>query len=206
MKLKICGLKYMDNIREVVKCTPDYMGFIFYEGSKRFVGEELDAAYLNSLDFKIKKVGIFVRAEQEYILEKVKKYNLDFVQLHGNESSDFCNELSCHVKIIKAFGIDETFDFSQLQDYKASSAYFLFDTKTKEYGGSGKHFNWRILGNYDNEIPFFLSGGININHIGSILQMDKMNIHAIDVNSKFEIEPGLKDIEKIKLLKNAIHC
>ena len=205
MKLKICGLKYTDNIKDVAKFTPDYMGFIFYQDSKRFVGEEFDPVFLNSLDLKIKKVGVFVNSTKDHILKNVKKYQLDFVQLHGDETSGYCNELCHDVKIIKAFGVDETFDFSQLQDFKTSASYFLFDTKTSEYGGSGEQFDWNILEKYDNEIPFFLSGGIDLENIEKILHLKNINIHAIDANSKFEIEQGLKDIRKIKLLKNAIH-
>lgn len=205
MKLKICGLKYLDNIKEVVEYSPDYLGFIFYEHSKRYVGQELDRARLNNIDSGIKKVGVFVNATEKEILQKIDEYNLDFVQLHGDETPEFCKQLSRNVKIIKAFGVDEEFDFLRLNEYKSSIEYFLFDTKTLEHGGSGKQFDWNILEKYDNEIPFFLSGGIDINDIGSILQLNKLNIHAIDVNSKFEIRPGLKDINKIKKLRDAIH-
>ncbi len=205
MKLKICGLKYSDNIREIVKYSPDYLGFIFYENSKRFVGQELDRVVLNSIDSGIKKVGVFVNATEEVILQKVNEYNLDFVQLHGDESPAFCKQINKDVKIIKAFGVNGEFDFLKLNEFKSSIEYFLFDTKTPEHGGSGKQFNWNILKKYDNEIPFFLSGGIDITDIDSILQLNKLNIYAIDVNSKFEIEPGLKDINKIKKLRDAIH-
>ena len=205
MKLKICGLKYLDNIKEVVEYSPDYLGFIFYEHSKRYVGQELDRARLNNIDSGIKKVGVFVNATEKEVLQKIDEYNLDFVQLHGDETPVFCKQLCRNVKIIKAFGVDEEFDFLRLNEYKSSIEYFLFDTKTLEHGGSGKQFDWNILEKYDNEIPFFLSGGIDINDIGSILQLNKLNIHAIDVNSKFEIRPGLKDINKIKKLRDAIH-
>lgn len=205
MKLKICGLKYSDNIMEIVKYSPDYLGFIFYENSKRFVGQELDRVVLNSIDSGIKKVGVFVNATEEVVLQKVNEYNLDFVQLHGDESPAFCKQINKDVKIIKAFGVNGEFDFMKLNEFKSSIEYFLFDTKTPEHGGSGKQFNWNILEKYDNEIPFFLSGGIDITDIDSILQLNKLNIHAIDVNSKFEIEPGLKSIIKIKKLTDAIH-
>ena len=205
MKLKICGLKYLDNIKEIVEYAPDYLGFIFYEHSKRYVGHELVGARLNNIDPGIKKVGVFVNATEKVVLQKTDEYNLDLVQLHGDETPVFCKQLSRNVKIIKAFGVDEEFDFLRLNEYKSSIEYFLFDTKTLEHGGSGKQFDWNILEKYDNEIPFFLSGGIDINDIGSILQLNKLNIHAIDVNSKFEIRPGLKDINKIKKLRDAIH-
>lgn len=205
MKFKICGLKYLENIKEVAEYSPDYLGFIFYENSKRYVGQELDKIGLNNIDSKIKKVGVFVNAKQEYILQVLNDYNLDFVQLHGDESPSFCKHISQYVKIIKAFGVNEEFDFFRLNEFKSSVEYFLFDTKTDDHGGSGKKFDWNSLEKYDNEISFFLSGGIDINDIDSILQLNKLNIHAIDVNSKFEREPGLKDIIKIKKLRDAIH-
>lgn len=205
MKLKICGLKYLDNIKKVAEYSPDYIGFIFYEHSKRYAGQELDRTGLNNIDSRIKKVGVFVNATKKEVLQKTNEYNLDFVQLHGDESPAFCKQISRDVKIIKTFGVNEEFDFLRLNEFKSSIEYFLFDTKTPEHGGSGKQFNWNILKKYDNEIPFFLSGGIDITDIDSILQLNKLNIHAIDVNSKFEIEPGLKDINKIKKLRDAIH-
>jgi len=217
-KLKICGMKYAENIRAVAALQPDYMGFIFYEKSKRFVGEELDAELLLSLK-NIKKVGVFVDAEKEYIIEKIKKYNLDFIQLHGNETAEFCKELTappdlpkgeeirdgnCEVKLIKAFGVNEKFDFDVLNDYKPYCDYFLFDTKTESFGGSGKSFDWKVLEKYAHEIPFFLSGGIGLEEISNFkFQISNFTPFAIDVNSKFEIEAGLKDVGKLgKLIKN----
>ncbi|MGQ0829375.1 MAG: phosphoribosylanthranilate isomerase [Bacteroidota bacterium] len=199
MKLKVCGLKYKENIEQVAVLHPDYMGFIFYPGSKRFVGNDFVMPNISS---NIKKVGVFVNATVDEIKEKVIKYKLDLVQLHGDESSQFCAQIKPIVKVMKAFGINETFDFKILESYKNSCDYFLFDTKTSEYGGSGKQFDWTILKSYNNDIPFFLSGGLDLKNINN-LQLTTCNLQpfAIDVNSKFEIEPGLKDIEKLKQLK-----
>ena len=136
-------------------------------------------------------------------MSKVEKYGLDLVQLHGEESVDFCiniQKMNPNVKIIKVFSIGQTFDFQQLEPYKPYCDYFLFDTKGKEKGGNGFTFNWKILNNYDNEKPFFLSGGLSLENIEEVQKLEGLNIIAIDVNSGFEIEPGLKDVEKVKRL------
>lgn len=194
MKLKICGMKYPENILEVGALLPDYMGFIFWEKSARYFNGEIP-----ELIETVKKVGVFVNQSQEEILEKVTKYNLQAVQLHGNESVEFCSELKKQlpkkVQIIKAFSADNDFDFEVLKPYEAICDYFLFDTKGKLPGGNGTTFDWTILKKYTSEKPFFLSGGIGINELNAIEEISKTNlpIYAIDVNSKFEIEPGLKN-------------
>jgi phosphoribosylanthranilate isomerase len=207
MKLKVCGLKYKENIEQIAQLNVDYMGFIFYPKSKRYVGEDFEMPVVKN---KIKKTGVFVNAELNTILEKVKKYGLSAVQLHGDEAAVFCksvkeyffkNEQTKKVEIIKAFGVDEAFDFEQLKPYEQFCDYFLFDTKTKEYGGSGHSFNWEILQKYNHALPFFLSGGIGLKEVEQIKNEPiARKIYAIDVNSKFEIEPGLKDVEMIKKL------
>jgi phosphoribosylanthranilate isomerase len=203
LKLKICGMKYPDNIREVAQLAPDYMGFIFYQKSKRFVGADFVIPEISS---SIKKVGVFVNDTIDNILVKVNKYKLDLVQLHGDESAEFCKTIRTTVPVIKAFGIDENFDFSLLNKYADSCDYFLFDTKTPEYGGSGTKFDWNILENYKGNKPFFLSGGIELESVKKIsnLKSQISNLYAIDVNSKFEIKPGLKDIDKLKTMKNEL--
>ncbi len=197
MKIKICGMKYPENIEYLALLKPDFLGFIFYEKSKRFVGDNLLIKDLH-IDKNTQKVGVFVNASHEYILENIKKHDLDLVQLHGDETPDFCAYLfKQNIKISKAFQVDEDFDFKILDVYKDVCSYFLFDTKTKHYGGSGRKFDWDILSGYDNEKPFFLSGGIDIDDAQNIKQLKGLNIFAIDINSKFEIEPGLKDVGKI---------
>jgi phosphoribosylanthranilate isomerase len=202
MRLKICGMRDTENITHLLALQPDYMGFIFYEKSKRFVGEDLDEDLLKSFPMNTKKVGVFVNAQPAYILEKVRKYQLDFVQLHGEESPDFCKNLRLKgVNVIKAFSVDENFNFSQLNNFKPWCDYFLFDTKGEQKGGNGIAFNWEILNRYDNEKPFFLAGGIDLENADEAFSLsEKYKIHAVDVNSKFEIEPGLKDLEKLREL------
>jgi phosphoribosylanthranilate isomerase len=194
MKLKICGMKYPENILEVGALLPDYMGFIFWEKSARYF-----TGTIPELIKTIKKVGVFVNQTQEEILEKVTKYNLQAVQLHGNESVEFVselkNQLSKKIEIIKAFSTDENFDFEVIKPFEPVCNYFLFDTKGKLPGGNGTTFDWTILKKYNSDKPFFLSGGIGISELKAIEEISKSNlpIYAIDVNSKFEIEPGLKN-------------
>ncbi|MBI4930989.1 MAG: phosphoribosylanthranilate isomerase [Bacteroidetes bacterium] len=200
MKLKICGMKYADNIRDVANLSPDFMGFIFYPKSKRFVGEDFTMPEMLS---KIKKVGVFVNDSIENIFEQVKKHSLDFVQLHGDESPEQTSKVFktfeiLDVRVIKAFGIDDQFDFSILMEYENCCDYFLFDTKSNEYGGSGNRFDRNILKYYKLSKPYFLSGGIDSINVGELCPF------AIDVNSKFEIEPGLKDSNKLKILKDEL--
>lgn len=200
MKFKVCGLKYPDNIRQIAELNPDYMGFIFYEGSKRFVGEEF---VMPEIPANVKKVGVFVNASPDYILLKVNKYKLDYIQLHGTESAETCAELAKTVNVIKAFGVDENFDLSVLDAYKNFCSHFLFDTKTESFGGSGKPFNWDALSAYNYEQPFFIAGGMDIERL-RMLQEKKLNVYGVDVNSKAEIKPGYKDIIKIIQLRNNI--
>ncbi|MEO6901925.1 MAG: phosphoribosylanthranilate isomerase [Bacteroidia bacterium] len=203
MKVKVCGLKYKDNIQKILNLKPDYVGFIFYAKSKRFVGENVELPPISS---DIKKVGVFVNANENYILDKINKYKLDIVQLHGEESPQFCERIKLTTEVIKAFGINEDFDFKKLEDYKTSCNYFLFDTKTPDFGGSGEQFNWELLKKYTAQLPFFLSGGVALNNIKDILLLKAQlpYLYAIDVNSKFEIVPAIKDVEMINKLIRSI--
>lgn len=186
-------MKYYANIQEVATLQPDYLGFIFYEKSPRlFEGE------LPEIPNTIAKVGVFVNASLSDILNKIKGYNLQLVQLHGEERPEICEVLQLiNIKVIKAFSIDETFDFETLTPYETVCDYFLFDSKGKNPGGNGTTFNWEILKNYPSQKPFFLSGGIGLEEVTKIKQLN-LPIHAIDVNSKFETKPGLKKISDCK--------
>ena len=194
------------NIAEVAKLQPDYLGFIFYDKSPRFFDGEIP-----SLPTGIKKVGVFVDASLEEILEKVKKYSLDVVQLHGEENVSFCKTLKkgldcarpdihSNIEIWKVFSIKDKFNFDILEPYENAVDKFLFDTKGKEKGGNGYTFDWKILKNYPSKKPFILSGGIGLEEIEAIKKLMETNlpIHAIDVNSKFENEPGKKDVSALR--------
>ncbi len=206
MKLKICGMKYPDNILEVGTLLPDYMGFIFWEKSARYFDGTLP-----TLPQSIKKTGVFVNPSKEEILEKITKYDLQAVQLHGQESVAFCQELKNTLanttEIIKVFSVDDTFDFNQLEPFETVCDYFLFDTKGKLPGGNGTTFDWKVLKQYPSQKPFFLSGGIGLDEIDLVKQILKTDlpIIAIDVNSKFEIEAGLKNKEELDRFKQKIN-
>jgi phosphoribosylanthranilate isomerase len=206
MKLKICGMKYPDNILEVGSLLPDYMGFIFWDKSARYFDGTLP-----TLPQSIKKTGVFVNPSKEEILEKITKYDLQAVQLHGHESVAFCQELkntlANTIEIIKVFSVDSEFDFNQLEPFETVCDYFLFDTKGKLPGGNGTAFDWKVLEQYPSQKPFFLSGGIGLDEIDLVKQILKTDlpIYAIDVNSKFEIEAGLKNKEKLDRFKQKIN-
>ena len=198
-------MRETENIRQLLALQPDYMGFIFYEKSSRFVGDKLDEKLLKSFPFTTRKVGVFVNATAAYILEMYKKYELNYVQLHGEELPDFCKNLKHKgVNIIKAFSVDKDFSFGKLQNYKPYCDFFLFDTKGEQRGGNGTTFDWSILNKYDNEKPFFLAGGIDLNNAQNSLEIRGLKIHSLDVNSKFEISPALKDIGKLEELMSII--
>jgi phosphoribosylanthranilate isomerase len=202
MKIKVCGMRDADNIKELAALKPDFMGFIFYDKSPRFVADELDVELLNSLPKEIKKVGVFVNASMENILLTVRKYNLNYVQLHGNEMPEFCKSLKLKgVNIIKAFRIDNSFIFSMLNNYKPHVDFFLFDTKGEQMGGTGVPFDWQLLKKYDGEKPYFLAGGIDLNNAEAVENLIPKP-YSIDVNSKFEIKPAFKDMEAVEALFN----
>ncbi|MFD1145322.1 phosphoribosylanthranilate isomerase [Larkinella insperata] len=199
MKVKVCGMRDSDNIRELLALTPDFMGFIFYDKSLRFVGDELEADLLKSFPRSTKKVGVFVNASPDYILRTVKKYDLQYVQLHGNETPDFCRNLRNRgVSIIKAFAVDESFNFSMINNYKPSCDFFLFDAKGEQAGGNGIAFDWGLMSRYDNEKPFFISGGIDASTLNSLEKLKQLKLYGVDINSKVELSPGLKDAVSVK--------
>ncbi len=198
LKIKVCGMRDAENIRHLIELNPDYIGFILYPGSKRYLGDD----YILDIDIPdfIQRVGVFVNALMPDIFNWSNRLKLDFIQLHGTESPDYCIELHrMGMKIIKAFGIDDDFDFSTLKPYLSCCNFFLFDTKTDFHGGSGKQFDWNILIDYSYDIPVFLSGGIGPDDADTINHYKKSaSIHGVDVNSRFEINPGQKNIVALK--------
>ncbi len=174
------------------------MGFIFYKNSPRFFDKNISLAQLTNNFLGIEKVGVFVNETSDAVLELVTFHQLDAVQLHGDESSDFCAGLCDKVTVIKAFQMDDGFDFSALRSYLPYVGYFLFDTATKNYGGSGEQFNWQKLHEYHFEKPFFLSGGIDDDSQEKIKQFKHPQLFGIDLNSKFETQYGIKNYNKLK--------
>ena len=197
-------MKYQENIEAVAKLQPDFLGFIFHEQSSRHFEDTIP-----ELPNSIKKVGVFVDEKVEFISRQIEKHKLNAIQLHGHESPEMCKLLkSANVEVIKVFSIKNEFDFSILTAYEEVCDYFLFDTKGKLPGGNGYTFDWDVLKDYPSTKPFFLSGGIGLKQIEKLKEFRKSEAskycYAIDVNSKFEIEPGLKNIEEIKELKSQL--
>lgn len=193
MKWKVCGLKDPDNIALVLEgVQPDYIGLIFYPHSPRFVGN-LSPKCLPNFPEQTKKVGVFVNQSVEEIYRLAQEYGLDLLQLHGKESPKFCDTIRNKVRlpIIKAFSVGSEFDFSWLQEYEVD--FFLFDAAGKNYGGNGISFDWQVLQYYYLSQPFFLSGGIGLEQVPLLSSLHFPSLHAIDVNSRFEISPGFKD-------------
>ncbi len=209
MKVKVCGMKEPENIKQLLALPVDFIGFVFHDRSPRFAGKSKLDQWISknkSLFSKTKKVGVFVNGEIEHILNVVHDYQLDYVQLHGTESPEYCRELKQYwdistlhqAQIIKAFSVDEDFDFRDTRDYEAECAYFLFDTKGALPGGTGMPFDWSLLEKYRGKTPFFLSGGIGESAWPAIRKLDAPALFAIDVNSQFETAPGVKDIAKLE--------
>lgn len=229
MKLKVCGMKYVENIQEVGGLQPDYLGFIFYDKSKRnFEG------IIPELPKGIKKTGVFVNEMLEIVISMVEEYRLEAIQLHGDESVVYIEELRKQlaerkalfteenkqikkkknqhyisentVEVLKVFGIKDAFDFDVLKPYLEVVDFFLFDTKGKERGGNGTKFDWQVLENYPFDKPFFLSGGIGLTDVEELQELSnsELPIYALDVNSKFESAPGKKNIEELRKFKKCL--
>ncbi|MBL30474.1 MAG: N-(5'-phosphoribosyl)anthranilate isomerase [Flavobacteriaceae bacterium] len=204
MKLKICGMKESNNIKSIENIEPDYMGFIFWEDSPRYIKDKIPL-----LKNTIKKTGVFVDSNIEYITKAVENHNLQAIQLHGNESPEFCAKLmnKQNIELIKAFKVDDSFNFDELKIFENQCDFFLFDTKGKLPGGNGSVFEWSILKDYKYEKPFFLSGGIGIENVDELINLKKtrLPIYAVDVNSKFESQPGLKKLNLLEEFKNKLY-
>jgi len=204
IKLKICGMREPANIDEVASLAPDYMGFIFYNKTPRYVGDAFRVS--GNFPASVKKVGVFVNETTPVIRKRAHDNGIDIVQLHGSETAAQCTELqAAGLTTIKVFSVDDSFDFAATKPYRSVVDYFLFDTKGKYHGGNAKTFDWSILQRYDQELPFFLSGGLSPDNISSIVSLAGMNIHALDLNSGVEISPGFKDIGKITDVKHILN-
>lgn len=199
MKIKVCGMRDPQNIEDLARLNIDLMGFIFYPKSSRYV-DNIKADILNNIPKHIGRVGVFVNETVETIETAALQYNLTHIQLHGQESPEICLTLKNKgFTIIKAFNVETKEDFDLTFVYQTSCHYFLFDTKTSKHGGSGVKFDWNILNDYKGTTPFFLSGGISENDVLEIKKLNHRQLFALDLNSKFEISPALKDIEKLNM-------
>lgn len=205
LKMKVCGMRDRTNILEVLSLQPDFMGFIFYSGTPRFVGN--DFVIPEATFGRTKRVGVFVNQSTESILKTASSFQLDYVQLHGNESVSECAALKDNgMGVIKVFSVDDNMDFNVTNQYAKIADYFLFDTKGKHFGGNAVRFDWRILSRYDQKVPFLLSGGITPEHVEEIKMLSDLNLLGIDVNSGVEISPAFKDVNKIKTMKAKLNA
>lgn len=196
MIVKVCGMRDADNIRQIDELgNIDWMGFIFYPRSPRNV-EHLPT-YLPK---HCQRVGVFVNESKEAVIHRQRIFGLDFIQLHGNETPQYCREMRSYAKVIKTIPIASEADLSHLQlaPYEDSIDYFLFETKTPLYGGSGKQFNWDILQHYEGTIPFLITGGIGSEDVEKVKAFHHPLFQGIDINSQFELAPTLKDTERIR--------
>ena len=198
-KVKVCGITDEKNYMDLSRYPIDYFGFIFYNKSPRYVSDDCD--FIKDIS---NKIAVFVNEDINQILHIVKKYNFSMIQLHGNESPQYCNDLKkMSLRLIKSFLINNESDFNDINLYSNSVDYFLFDYKSKKYGGSGKSFDWSILNKIKISKPFFLSGGISLENINKIASLyDNGFLHAVDINSKFEKYPGFKDVNLIDKFYN----
>ncbi len=219
MLFKVCGMRDEANIHALLHAFQQtlpatnilsqkpivplpLMGFIFYAPSPRFVGTALKPAMMRLLGEHVQTIGVFVNAAKEEIAAKVHEYSLAGVQLHGKETPDFCRELRAILPqktlLLKAFSIAEKHDFISIADYEDAIDYALFDTKGAQHGGNGTRFDWALLNDYTAKIPFLLSGGIDLPHAEEIKQIRHVQLAGVDINSRFEDAPALKNAEKIK--------
>lgn len=202
LKIKVCGMGSPENILDVAALKPDYLGFIFFEKSPRdFKG------IIPDLSSSIIKTGVFVNATIEFVQEKIKQYSLQAIQLHGQETPEYCQQIKeIDVEVFKVFSIKNDFDFNQLKPFESVVDYFLFDTKGEQPGGNGYVFDWSVLKDYTSKIPFILSGGIGLDEVDAVKQILKSDlpVYALDLNSKFEREPAVKNTVVLKEFLNEI--
>ena len=202
MKIKVCGMRDVENIRKAGELAIDYMGFIFYPPSPRFAGDSLlPPEALENLPPTIRKTGVFVSENINTLFNYVEKYALDVVQLHGKEAPEYCHTIKEKyplINIIKGFPISVPADFDCTTGYETVCDFFLFDTKTPLYGGSGQQFDWKISESYQGKTPFFLSGGLSANDAEKIKELQHPALYGIDLNSRFEIRAGIKNIDLLQ--------
>jgi phosphoribosylanthranilate isomerase len=198
MKVKVCGMNNKQNITEVASLGTDLIGLIFFDKSPRGVKKgDVDSAFVKEL--KISKVGVFVNEALEVVLQIAKEYELNYLQLHGNESPEYCQRVKeSGYKVWKAFSVGESIDTEQLKQYEGVVDLFLFDTKGKNYGGNGMKFNWEALNEYNLSKPFMLSGGLTLKDAENVSGLEFDKLWGVDLNSGFELEPGRKKPNEIE--------
>lgn len=203
LKIKICGMRDAANIGAVSALSPDYMGFIEYAPSPRFVGERFVVP--ENVPRAIGRVGVFVDASYEAIVQRAAGSGYDVVQLHGDESPELCSRLSdAGLRVIKVFRVDDAFDFNDTRPFRDTADVFLFDARGRMYGGNGVRFNWKVLQRYDQAVPFLLSGGLRVEALQDIEELSDMNLYGFDLNSGVELAPGVKDTDRVRAFMERI--
>ena len=202
LKIKVCGMKHQQNVDELIRLGVDYLGNIFFDKSPRSIGQSGIKLSVSPA----KKVGVFVKESIETIKAKTEEHKFDVVQLHGAESNEICKSVKdLGVEVWRVCPITDDFDFTELQNFPDAD-FFLFDTKTDKHGGSGKKFNWSLLDRIDKESPkkYFLAGGIGPGDAKEIKSLELDKLYGLDLNSQFENEPGLKNVDKLKEFLNEL--
>ncbi len=214
MNIKVCGITDMKQLQQLDGLDIDFAGLIFYKESPRYIGEKISGKELKKADLDLKKIGVFVNPEMIEVLDAIDEYGLDVVQLHGDETAEMCEDLSSEVEVIKAFRVTDGSDIDKMvAPYDAVCDYYLFDTGgyisplgggEGAFGGTGQQFDWTILSKAKIEKPFFLSGGIGVEDAARVKTFKHLDFFGVDVNSRFEKEPGVKDMSKVLQFKMAL--
>ncbi len=207
MNIKVCGITEMKQLHQLDGLDIDFAGLIFYKESPRYIGDKLSKKDVKNADFDLKKVGVFVNPEMIDVLDAIDDYGLEVVQLHGDESPEMCEDLSSEVEVIKAFRVTDGVDIDKMvAPYDAVCDYYLFDTGglKETFGGTGQQFDWTILTKAKIEKPFFLSGGITVEDASKIKAFKHPDYFGVDINSRFEKEPGVKDMGLVLQFKQGL--
>lgn len=207
MNIKVCGITELKQLQQLDGLDIDFAGMIFYKESPRYIGGKLNAKDIKKADFDLKKTGVFVNPEMIEVLDAIDEFGLEVVQLHGDETPEMCEDLSSEVEVIKAFRITGTEDIDKLvAPYDAVCDYYLFDTGglKESFGGTGQQFDWSILAKAKIEKPFFLSGGIGVEDAARVKAFKHPDMFGVDINSKFEVSPGVKDMKLLLQFKQGL--
>jgi phosphoribosylanthranilate isomerase len=210
MRIKVCGLTSVNQVRQLNELGIEFAGFNFYKRSPRYVHKSMPSTAIKKMRGKINKVGVFVDEDVDEVLRTVDDCGLYLVQLHGNESPHYCEKISNYITVIKVFRLSDDDNVEwKIKDYYDVADMFMFDTDTTAFGGSGKKFNWQLLKDIKIKKPFFLAGGISVDDADELKKFSQQavakDLFAVDINSKFEITPGVKDIELIKGFKKRLN-
>ncbi len=207
MNIKVCGITQLQQLQELDEMGIEFVGLNFYKDSSRYAAGKISGEDVRDGDFDIRKVGVFVNENLNKVMKTVKEYGLDIVQLHGDEAPEYCKRLSGEVEVIKTFRIGDDMNIEKLiEKFDDACDYYLFDTggQKENLGGTGKQFDWSILSKTKIEKPFFLAGGIGMADLLRVKTFDHPDLFAVDINSKFEIEPGVKDLDLVKMFAQVL--